>query len=81
MLYHALYICFTIISISVRIITVWMETADPNLLIGSILSAILNYLIILIAIIYTPADKKLKCDDDLPQGEIATNGKKSMKTK
>ena len=56
----------------VRIITVSMETADPNILVGSVLSMILNYVIIGVAIMYTPKDKKLKCDEDLSNG--TTNG-------
>ena len=49
-----------------------METADPNILVGSVLSMILNYVIIGVAIMYTPNDKKLKSDDDLSNG--AKNG-------
>ena len=40
-----------------------METADPNILIGSFLSMILNYVIIGVAIAYTPKDAKLKSDN------------------
>ena len=43
-----------------------METADPNILIGSVLSMILNYVIIGVAIAYTP---KEKLDDDIKTGE------------
>ena len=41
----------------VRIITVLMETADPNILIGLFLSMILNYVIIGVAVAYTPKEK------------------------
>ena len=57
----------------VRIITVSMETADPNILVGSVLSMILNYVIIGVAIMYTPKEKKLKSDEDLSNG-TTTNG-------
>merc|ERR1711981_720117 len=50
----------------IRIVTVWMETADPNILIGSVLSMILNYVIIGVAIAYTP---KEKYDDDIKTDE------------
>ena len=33
-----------------------METADPNLLIGSFFSVTLNYVIIVVAIYYTPKE-------------------------
>lgn len=39
-----------------RIITVMMETADPNVLIGYVFSVLLNYLIIGVAIYYTPKE-------------------------
>ena len=40
----------------VRIITVTMETADPNILIGSVLSMTLNYLVIGVIIAYKPKE-------------------------
>jgi len=53
----------------IRIITVWMETADPNILIGSFLSVILNYVIIGVAIAYTPKHTKEKSDPDILTNE------------
>ena len=50
----------------VRIITVLMETADPNILIGLFLSMILNYVIIGVAVAYTPKEKS---DDDANTSE------------
>ena len=39
-----------------------METADPNILIGSVLSMTLNYVIIGVIIAYTP--KEIPVEDD-----------------
>ena len=41
----------------VRCVTVMMETGDPNILIGYFFSVTLNYLIIAVAIYYTPKEK------------------------
>ena len=43
-----------------RIVTVMMETGDPNVLVGLFFSVTLNYLIIAIAIYYTPSEEELK---------------------
>ena len=40
-----------------------METADPNILIGSVLSMTLNYVIIGVIIAYTP--KEIPVDDSV----------------
>ena len=44
----------------VRCVTVMMETGDPNILIGYFFSVTLNYLIIAVAIYYTPEEKVTK---------------------
>lgn len=41
----------------VRCVTVMMETGDPNILIGYFFSVTLNYLIIAVAIYYTPKEE------------------------
>ena len=58
-----------IISILVRIITVTMETADPNILIGSVLSMTLNYVIIGVIIAYTPKEIPVDSDDKMDTKE------------
>ena len=57
--YDNIWLRFTFL---VRIITVTMETADPNILIGSVLSMTLNYVIIGVIIAYTP--KEIPVEDD-----------------
>lgn len=44
----------------VRIVTVMMEGGDPNILVGLFFSVTLNYLIIAIAVYYTPNEETLK---------------------
>ena len=46
-----------------------METADPNILIGSVLSMILNYVIIGVAIAYTPKEANTGSENELKIGE------------
>jgi len=46
-----------------------METADPNILIGSVLSMILNYVIIGVAIACTPKETKTGSENELKIGE------------
>ena len=53
----------------VRIITVSMETADPNILIGSVLSMTLNYVIIGVIIAYTPKEIPVDSDDNMDTKE------------
>ena len=50
-------------------VTVSMETADPNILIGSVLSMILNYVIIGVAIAYTPKEANTGSENELKIGE------------
>ena len=49
----------------VRIITVTMETADPNILIGSVLSMTLNYVIIGVIIAYTPKEVPVESESNI----------------
>ena len=60
---------YLILSILVRIITVTMETADPNILIGSVLSMTLNYVIIGVIIAYTPKEIPVDSDDNMDTKE------------
>merc|ERR1712141_861710 len=53
----------------VRIITVTMETADPNILIGSVLSMTPNYVIIGVIIAYTPKEVPVDSDDKMDTKE------------
>jgi len=53
----------------IRIITVTMETADPNILIGSVLSMTLNYVIIGVIIAYTPKEIPVDSDDKMDTKE------------
>jgi len=53
----------------IRVVTVSMETADPNILIGSVLSMILNYVIIGVAIAFTPKETKTGSENELKIGE------------
>jgi hypothetical protein len=46
-----------------------METADPNILVGSFLSMILNYVIIGVAVAYTPKGWEEKLDNDVKSSE------------
>ena len=60
---------YLILSILVRIITVTMETADPNILIGSVLSMTLNFVIIGVIIAYTPKEIPVDSDDNMDTKE------------
>ena len=53
----------------VRIITVTMETADPNILIGSVLSMTLNYVIIGVIIAYTPKEIPVESESKIDEKE------------
>ena len=53
----------------VRIITVTMETADPNILIGSVLSMTLNYVIIGVIIAYTPKEIPVESESNIDKKE------------
>ena len=46
-----------------------METADPNILIGSVLSMTLNYVIIGVIIAYTPKEIPIDSDDNMDTKE------------
>ena len=46
-----------------------METADPNILIGSVLSMTLNYVIIGVIIAYTPKEIPVEGDGKMEPSE------------
>ena len=46
-----------------------METADPNILIGSVLSMTLNYVIIGVIIAYTPKEIPVESENNIDKKE------------